>query len=137
MAELAAYYGTFRASADTLEVRLGAYFEGDEVREWWHAVSDLLTVRYHDTMGTLDSAVIGANELSTTKRHSGLTAQELRNSSIVVRAYKSALNEAIEAAKRTKRDEGARKRRRFWVARFPAESSDSSRASGVRTENAD
>ncbi|MDV3456544.1 hypothetical protein RZN05_06070 [Sphingomonas sp. HF-S4] len=135
MVELAGNYGNFRASADTLEVRLGAYFEGDEVRERWHAVSDLLTVRYHDTMGTLESMILNANARSATKFHSGLTVEELGVSSLLVKAYKSALSEAIDAAKQGKRDEGKSKRSNLWRAKSVAKNADG--AGSVRIERAD
>ncbi|MEI6641299.1 MAG: hypothetical protein WCL10_04640 [Novosphingobium sp.] len=101
--EIGQSYRTFRAEADTLETRIDVYFLNDGPREKWHAVSDLLTVRYYQTIGEINEYIIKNNAKSTEKFHSGLDETELCDETLVTKSYKFQLKEAIRAVMTSER----------------------------------
>jgi hypothetical protein len=88
-------YRTFRVGAEVLETRIDVYFVKDEARALWHAVSDLLTVRYHDSVGELTEKIREQNADDGVTRHSGLGIAELADSAKVAETYKATVKRAI------------------------------------------
>lgn len=83
-AELDAVYLRVRASGEVIENRLEAYFTTSVPHDLWHAVMDLLTVRYFQLIG---QATDGLYEMNAGGRHSTLSVEELRRPQLLLARY--------------------------------------------------
>lgn len=94
-------YLNARAQADALEARLVAHFADERPLRTWHAISDLLTVRYFQLIGEADDTYVEEN---SGPLHSGLTAAELKDFKTIQDAYKNCSRrlpkEILEAPRR-------------------------------------
>lgn len=90
-------YRQFQIEAAALESRIDAYFAKDNPREWWHATTDLLTVRYHHVMRSASDTTFKRHQRQAEVQHSGLTLSELWDQSTVIKCYKIALKQSIIA----------------------------------------
>lgn len=87
-------YDTSRTRAKVLENRLRAYFATDEPRHHWHAVIDLLTVRYY-RIRALDTPKILRDNAGP--QHSGLSFDDLQNPDLVRESYNERLAAAVQS----------------------------------------
>ncbi len=83
-------YHKSRVAGEVLESQLRAFFEDDAPRQKWHAIMDLLTVRYFQVLSRpIDNLV----QINAGPNHSGLSADELKQPQRVLDAYRSGLLE--------------------------------------------
>jgi hypothetical protein len=93
-AALTRRYMHSRVQGEVIESRLRSHYDSDTPSRLWHAVMDVLTVRYFVARGSTDDtlkAIRGANEGD---KHSGLSVDELQDRDTVERAYKDGLRRA-------------------------------------------
>jgi hypothetical protein len=96
-AALTRRYMHSRVQGEVIESRLRSHYDSDTPSRLWHAVMDVLTVRYFVARGSTDDtlkAIRGANEGD---KHSGLSVDELQDRDTVERAYKDGLRRASVA----------------------------------------
>ena len=95
--DLDAVYEASAATANSLESRLRAYFEGTSVAEAWHGAWDCLVVRYF-SMIVPDRATLeilyGEN---AGEGHSGLSVRQLADTEAVRSRYRALRNQVTEA----------------------------------------
>jgi hypothetical protein len=81
-------YQKRRVAGDALEVRLKAYLPEATAQADWHAVMDLLTVRYLHAAGRADESSLQRN---AGPLHSGLTVEQLKDADLVRTTYRERL----------------------------------------------
>lgn len=84
-------YRTSRVVGEVLERKLEAYFLSDVPRASWHAVMDLLTVRYFQLIGQATPELL---ELNSGPEHSGLTVVQLADPQAVLDSYRTRIAQA-------------------------------------------
>ena len=96
-------YLSFREDGELIERRMRTWFRDDEPRRHWHAVVDLLTVRYFQLLEQATPALLKDN---SGPDHSGLTEFELLSPTNVLDAYRNRLDEATAAVRTSPRLNG-------------------------------
>ncbi|HLW70720.1 MAG TPA: hypothetical protein VKS22_08880 [Candidatus Binataceae bacterium] len=86
-----------RVAGEVTEDRLRTLFRSDTVWRHWHAVTDLLTVRYFQVIGDNGKASNGLLVQNAGPDHSGLTVEELANPRALLTAYRKRLRAASRA----------------------------------------
>jgi hypothetical protein len=110
--ELDACYHQCRIDGEVLESRLEAHFRTSQPMLAWHAVQDLLTVRYYYLLDLMTKSLLDANavtEVSSPTRlseevsphshmepHSGLSSSELQDPKRLLEQYHRKLHEATQ-----------------------------------------
>jgi hypothetical protein len=110
--DLDACYRASRIEGEVLESRLEAHFKTTQPMLAWHAVMDLLTVRYHGLIDLMTASLLDSNaetdvdgptrlseEVNPQRHvepHSGLSAAELRNPKRLLDQYHRKLHDATE-----------------------------------------
>ena len=92
---LEAVYLEARTKGQVLEQRLAIYFEAREPKQSWHAVTDLLTVRYFLLLEGEPARRQAIRAKNAGPEHSGLTADELNDPALLLRTYRAALARCI------------------------------------------
>ena len=87
-------YHSARVAGEALEMRLRVYFSTDRPRQLWHAVMDLLTVRYFQVIDQINDDILKVN---AGPEHSGLTVDQLRNVKLLLDTYRIRIREAARA----------------------------------------
>ncbi len=87
-------YLSAHVAGEALETRLRIYFVSDTPRLLWHAVRDLLTIRYFQLIGL---ATDGLLERNAGPEHTSLDVEQLRNPQVVLNTYRSKILEATRA----------------------------------------
>jgi hypothetical protein len=92
-------YVRCRVQGEVLERRLGLYFAEADPRRQWHAVMDLVTVRYFEVRGTEDKdfdVILDDNKRidDGPQWHSGLSKVQLADTDLVAATYKERLGDA-------------------------------------------
>lgn len=85
-------YLASRATGEAVENRLWGYFATTAPRDAWHAVQDLLTVRYFQLTDRDTDKLYEAN---AGPAHSGLSPAELRRPLTLLATYREALKTAV------------------------------------------
>lgn len=93
--ELDQQYRASRIDGEVLEFRLEAYFLSTEPKKLWHAVMDLLTVRYFHLIGLATDTLRREN---AGEEHSGLSVDELKDQGLLLQTYREKLKAAAHAA---------------------------------------
>lgn len=84
-----------RTKGQVLEQRLAIYFESHEPKQSWHAVTDLLTVRYFLLLEGDPARRQSIRAKNAGPEHSGLTADELKDPALLLSSYRAALAACI------------------------------------------
>ncbi|MFB7617138.1 hypothetical protein [Kitasatospora sp. NPDC056181] len=85
-------YMKSRSLGHALAVKLDAYYASEDLHRNWHAVMDLVSVRYHDAIGSL---TLQLRQKNADGEHSGLTVGELGDGALVSRRFLEALADVM------------------------------------------
>jgi hypothetical protein len=88
-------YGKSRIEGAVLERRLAAYFDDPEPRGLWHAILDVLTVRYFQLIGQESDKLFTSN---SGPEHSRLKASALKDWSGIARQHQLNLLDELSTA---------------------------------------
>jgi hypothetical protein len=91
---LDATYLDSRRSGEIIENRLQGYFTTSAPRDLWHAVMDILTVRYFQL---IDQATPNLYALNAGPQHSGMKTEEMENPDKLLSQYQLVLKEAVQS----------------------------------------
>jgi len=86
--ELDQQYRATRIVGEVIERRLEVYFSSSESKMLWHATMDLLTVRYFHLIGLTTENLL---ERNAGGEHTGLTVEQLRDQSLILKTYREKL----------------------------------------------
>jgi hypothetical protein len=92
--ELDKQYRASRVMGEVIERRLEAYFLSNEPKALWHAIMDLLMVRYFHLIGLTTENLL---KLNSGKEHSGLSVNQLRNQKTILDTYRKNLKKVAQA----------------------------------------
>jgi len=92
--ELDRQYHASRVAGEMLERRLEAYFSSDGCRALWHAITDLMTVRYFHLIGMATDEL---RRINAGEGHSGLSASELLDQKLLLQTYRTKLGESARS----------------------------------------
>jgi hypothetical protein len=95
--ELDKTYHNVRTKGQVLERRLQIYYADREPAKAWHAVTDLLTVRYFLLLEADADRRRRIRRLNAGPDHSGLTEDQLNNPKLLLETYRSALDDCVQA----------------------------------------
>ena len=85
-------YARSRTLGEIIGVKLQALDGHEETRRSWHAVMDLLTVRYFQVT---DRATLGLRRANAGDDHSGLDENQLASPALVLKAYRKRLRTGV------------------------------------------
>lgn len=91
--DLDVLYLAFKTDCSALMGRLRAHYDEPELRLQWHAIDDLLTVRYYQVRGLATDKLLATN---AGPKHSGLTVDSLRESRLIDDAVEAALERTTQ-----------------------------------------
>ena len=91
--ELDRLYLSFRTDSAVVMRRLQAHYAAPELRQHWHAIEDLLTVRYYQLRGLASPRLL---EINAGEQHSGLTADQLTKPGRVYGAIEAGLERTTQ-----------------------------------------
>src|SRR3954462_2405126 len=94
--ELEATYQSMRTKGQVLERRLQIYYAQRRPAMAWHAVTDLLTVRYFLLLEVDADRRRRIRRLNAGQDHSGLTEDQLNNPKLLLETYRSALDDCVQ-----------------------------------------
>ncbi|MBD5787691.1 hypothetical protein IF650_16120 [Cellulosimicrobium terreum] len=106
--QLEAVYLDMRAHGQVIENRLSIYFASDEPRAAWHAVTDLLTVRYFLLLLGDGARRRAIRERNAGPEHSGLSAPKLKDPAALLDAYRVGLDRCVELLWQHRPDQSGR-----------------------------
>jgi hypothetical protein len=86
-----------RTIGEVIEDRLRTLFRTDAPRRHWHAVTDLLTVRYFQVTADNGKATDRLLLVNAGPEHSGLTVEQLVNPAVLLNHYREELRAASKA----------------------------------------
>ena len=88
-------YLSARARGQVLEQRLNIYFASREPAGLWHAVTDLLTVRYFLLLDGDQARRLSIRKRNAGPRHSGLSETQLNDPALLLETYREKLAATI------------------------------------------
>jgi hypothetical protein len=113
--ELEATYQSMRTKGQVLERRLQIYYAQRRPAMAWHAVTDLLTVRYFLLLEVDADRRRRIRRLNAGQDHSGLTEDQLNNPKLLLETYRSALDDCVQTLWQYKPDRQGRHLKRGGI----------------------
>ncbi|WP_159394494.1 hypothetical protein [Streptomyces sp. NRRL S-495] len=80
-------YAFARTSGSAIQLKLQTFFNSPDLSKNWHAVMDLISVRYYAALGRLTTELKANNATSKDEYHSGLNVEQLAEAETVKNAY--------------------------------------------------
>jgi hypothetical protein len=94
--ELEVIYQNMRTRGQVLERRLQIYYADRHPAKAWHAVTDLLTVRYFLLLESDPGRRRRIRNLNAGVEHSGLTEEQLNQPKLLLETYRKSLDDCIQ-----------------------------------------